>query len=215
MDRTIATQNDATTGRPPDLPGGLPFLGHVIAFRRNPVALLQQGREHFGDIFSLSVLGQRFAVLTGPSANEAFFRAPEDQLSAKEAYGFTVPMFGAGIAYDASSALMDEQLGFLFPALHEDRLRTYVQKMHREAVEFFAGWGDQGEIDLPAAMNQLIVYIASRCLLGDEIRETLTAEFAAAYHDLQAGINTVGFIWPYLPVPAHRRRDRAHQRIVV
>ena len=49
---------------------------------------MQRGRERYGEIFSFRLLGRRVAVLTGPKANEAFFRADGDVLSAKAAYRF-------------------------------------------------------------------------------------------------------------------------------
>ena len=37
---------------------------------------------------------------------------------------------------------------------------------------------------------------------------------ADLYHDLEAGLNLVGFFWPNLPLPAFRRRDRRVKRMV-
>jgi sterol 14-demethylase len=199
---------------PPSLNGGLPFLGQAWRFRRDPVGLLQQGREQFGEIFTFPLFGKRVHVLTGPEANEAFFRAPDDQLSAKEAYRFTVPVFGKGIAYDVEPQLMDEQLSFLFPALRESRLQTYAQFMAEEAEAYFHNWGEGGEVDLLKVMNELTLFVASRCLIGSEFRKHLTTEFARLYHDLEGGINFIAFMYPYLPTPAHRRRDKARVRMV-
>src|SRR4051794_40904962 len=108
----------------PELRGGLrlPWLGYSLEFARNPVALIERGRRYFGDVFAMQLAGRRVMVLTGPSANEAFFRAPDAQLSQREVYQFMVPIFGKGIAYDCEPALMDEQLGFLFPAMRDERM---------------------------------------------------------------------------------------------
>ena len=199
---------------PPELTGGLPFLGHALAFQRNPVRFLQRGRQQFGDLFSFLLAGQKVAVFTGPKANEAFFRAPDDQLSAKEAYGFTVPIFGKDIAYGTSEERMSEQLDLITPALSERRLRTYVDFVRQEVESYVARWPDEGSIDLVTLGNELTVFIASRCLIGREFRDNLSAEFAHLYHDLEAGLNLIGFFWPNLPLPAFRRRDRARQRMV-
>src|SRR5437870_10816481 len=153
-------QNGMAKHRPPPLGGGLPVLGHVLAFSRNPVQLLQQVRDRFGDIFSFSLLGRRIAVLTGPKANAAFFRAGNDVLSAKTAYQFTVPIFGKGIAYDASAERMDAQMDLLMPALNERRLRTYAGYINEEVDAYLDAWGDQGEVDLLKVMNELTVFIA-------------------------------------------------------
>ena len=68
---------------PPLLPGGVPLLGHAYEFWNRPVDLLARGQARFGDVWSLNLAGTRATVLTGQRANEAFFRAPEDVLSAR------------------------------------------------------------------------------------------------------------------------------------
>jgi sterol 14alpha-demethylase len=210
---TIATLNTLKKA-PPQLPGGLPYLGHAFEFARNPIGLLQRGRNQFGEIFSFLLAGTWVTVLTAPRANEAFFRAPDDQLSAKEAYQFTVPIFGKGIAYDTTPELMSEQLGFIFPALREERLQRYTQFMVQEAEAYFDRWGEEGQVDLLDAMNELTVFIASRCLIGHEFRANLTTEFARLYKDLEGGINLLAFFQPYLPLPSFKRRDKARVRMV-
>jgi sterol 14alpha-demethylase len=200
--------------QPPEVPGGLPFLGHALEFHRNPVRFLQRGRERFGEIFCFLLAGHRVAVLTGPRANEAFFRASSDQLSARDAYQFTVPIFGKDVAYAASEDRMAEQLDLITPALSERRLRTYVDYIREEVESYIAPWGDEGTVDLVALGNELTVFVASRCLIGREFRQNLSAEFAHLYHDLEGGLNLVGFFWPRLPLPAFKRRDRARARMV-
>jgi sterol 14-demethylase len=197
----------------PKLRGGLPFLGHAIEFHSDPTGLLRRGRDQFGDIFSFLLAGKQVAVLTGPMANEAFFHAPDNQLSAKEAYQFTVPIFGQGIAYDASPDVMSEQLGLLFPALRDQRLQTYARFMSEESESYFDNWSETGEVDLLEAMNELTVFIASRCLIGWEFRQNLSTEFAHLYKDLEGGLNLLAFFQPNLPLPSFKRRDRARVRM--
>jgi sterol 14-demethylase len=199
---------------PPFLDGGLPFLGHALEFNRNPVRFLLRGRRRLGDVFSFLLAGNRVAVLMGPRAQEAFFRAPDDHLSARDAYRFTVPIFGEDIAYDATAERMSEQLDLITPALSERRLRTYVDYINHEVEGYLALWPDEGTMDVVRLGNELTVFIASRCLVGREFRQNLFTEFAHLYHDLEAGLNLIGFFWPNLPLPAFRRRDRARARLV-
>jgi len=195
------------------MPGALPLLGHALALRRDPVGLLLDGHARFGEVFSLRLPGARATALIGPRAQAAFFGAAEDRLSAREVYRFTVPIFGRGVVYDASPEVMDEQMGLLFPALRDDRLRAYARVMQEEAEVYVAGWGDEGEVDLLAALNELTVFIASRCLVGAEFRARLSRDLAHLFHDLERGINLVAMVNPYLPLPAFRRRDRARARV--
>ena len=175
--------------------------------------MLSCGWREQGELVRFRLGPREFVLFTGPEAHDVYFSAPEDQLNAKAVYQFTVPIFGRGVAYDAAPELMDEQLGFLFPALREAAMRRFARIMFEETSQFADTLGEDGEVDLPLALNELTVKIASRCLIGEEVREQVDAGFAEAYHDLQKGINTLGFFLPRLPTPAHRSRDRARRQV--
>ncbi len=197
----------------PVLSGGWPLLGHLAEFIKDPVMLLTRAWQEQGEL-ALFRLGTRNVVLfTGPESHDFYFRSSEADLNAKAVYQFTVPIFGRGVAYDAAPEIMDEQLGFLFPALKDASMRRFSRIMFEETIAFADAMGDRGEIDLPHELNELTVKIASRCLIGQEIRDRVDTGFAEAYHELQNGINTLGFFLPHLPTPGHWRRDRARRRI--
>jgi sterol 14-demethylase len=203
----------AARARPPQLPGGLPWLGHALALRRDPVGLLRRGHARFGEVFGFRLAGRDVTAFVGPRAHAAFFGADDSQLSAREVYQFTVPVFGPGVVYDVRPEILDEQMGFLVPALRDDRMRAYARAMREEVEAYVDGWGEEGEVDLLVALNELTVFIASRCLIGEEFRRRLSKEFAHLYHDLEGGITLLAFFNPYLPLPAFRRRDRARARV--
>ena len=178
----------------PELAGRWPLIGHLREFQRDPVAMLSRGWREHGDLFRFRLGVRDFVLFTGPEAHDFYFRAPETQLNAKAVYRFTVPVFGRGVAYDTSPEIMAEQLGFLFPALREAAMRKFALIMFEEASAFADALGEEGDIDLPHAMNELTVRIASRCLIGQEVRDRVDTGFAEAYHDLQKGINTLGVL---------------------
>ncbi len=203
----------ATSMPIPRVRGGVPILGQALAFQRDPLGLfLPAWREH-GELSQFRLGGRDFVLFAGPEAHDAYFRAPDDQLSAREGYQFTVPIFGQGVGYDVAPERMAEQLSFLAPLLKGAAMQSYARLMHAEIDAYTRRWGSEGEIDLPTLTNELTVNIASRCLLGAEIRANLDTEFARLYHDLEGGINTLGFFFPRLPTPAHRRRDRARREV--
>lgn len=197
----------------PELCGGAPLIGHLRDFQRDPVAMLSRGWGQLGDLYQFKLGPRQFVLFAGPEAHDAFFSAPEEQLNAKSVYQFTVPIFGRGVAYDVAPSIMDEQLGFLYPALRDAAMQQFARIMYEEAAQFADSLGNEGVLDLPEAMNELTVNIASRSLIGQEVRDQVDAGFADAYHDLQKGINTLGFFFPRLPTPAHRSRDRARKRV--
>ncbi len=152
--------------------------------------------------------------MSGPAAQEAFCRAPDELLSQKIAYRMMTPVFGEGVVFDAPPERLNEQLRILMPALRDRNMRTYADIFTAEVDGMVAGWGGQGEIDLLDFTAELTTYTSSHCLLGSEFRRSMNEEFARVYGDLEKGVNAIAYVNPYLPLPVFRRRDRARARLL-
>ena len=63
-------------------------------------------------------------------------------------------------------------------------------------------------------MKELTLYTSSRCLVGDEFRGGMDAEFRRLYGDLEKGITPLAYLHPHLPLPSFRRRDAARRELV-
>jgi sterol 14-demethylase len=185
----------------------------MLQFGKNPFQYMMQLREKLGEIGEFRMFHQKMVLMTGPEANEAFFRAPDEQLDQSAAYKIMTPIFGKGVVFDAPQHKKDQQLKMLMPVLRDKPMRTYAQVIAGEVQEMTKDWGEAGEIDLLAFMKQLTIYTSSHCLLGHEFRYELNEEFSRIYHDLEKGINPLAFVFPYLPLPVFRRRDKARVRI--
>jgi sterol 14alpha-demethylase len=207
--------SEPTPRRPPRLGGGFPVLGHMAALGRDPVGLLSRVRTECGDVGSFRILSRRMVLLSGPAAQEAFFHAPNSVLSPKDAYQkMMTPIFGKGIIYDAPSLdIMSEHIAMTYPALTERRLRRYLELIVREVDLSLAEWEESGELDVLSFAQELMLRTAAATLMGPEIRERLSSEFAPLYHDLERGITPIVFVLPRLPIPAFRRRDAALKRL--
>ncbi len=211
---TTNTDNTASPVKePPKMPGALPLLGHMLKFGKNPFLYMVNLRESLGEIGEFRMFHQKMVLMTGPEANEAFFRAPDAQLDQSQAYKIMTPIFGKGVVFDAPPHKKDQQLKMLMPVLRDKPMRGYAQVIVQEVEQMIAGWGDTGEIDLLEFMKELTIYTSSHCLLGDEFRYELNEEFAKIYHDLEKGVNPLAFVFPYLPLPVFRRRDKARARL--
>ncbi|NNE17671.1 MAG: cytochrome P450 [Myxococcales bacterium] len=199
--------------RPPKLKGGLPLIGHTIAFVKDTIGLLQRTYDECGRVGRFKLFGKDMILFTGPEAHEALFRQPDEVLSPNAAYKMMVPVFGEGVAYGAEPARMAEQMHTLYPALRNNRMRTYTEIVARETLDVIRDWGDEGVIEASAFFGMLTNYTSSSCLLGKEFRNEMSEEFSKVYYDLERGIVAWGYIHPYLPIPAFRRRDRARARL--
>jgi sterol 14-demethylase len=152
-------------------------------------------QEH-GEVAAFRMFQQDIVLFSGPRAQEAMYRQPDDILSPNEAYKIMTPVFGKDIVYDASPERMGEQLGMLRPALQDKRMRTYGEIIAKETRQAVAEWGERGEIDL------------------NEFREQMSDEFAKVYYDLERGVTPASYIHENLPIPSMIRRNRARARLV-
>jgi sterol 14alpha-demethylase len=212
--RSTSRASQARLPTPPLVDGALPWLGHALELKKNPVELLQRGRDRHGDLFTLKLPGSpSTVVMSGPAAQHKFFRLRDEEMSMREVYRLMTPIFGKGIAYDAEPEIMKEQLAFFHEALRETRLRTYAQGFVEEAEGFFGKWGDEGEVELYETGNELTIYTSSRSLLGPSFRQHLSDEFAKLYYEMEGGLQLLAFFAPDLPIPAFRKRDRARKRL--
>ncbi len=198
---------------PPRYGGGLPLLGHIVAFARNPYRFMQRVADSKGDIARFKLFNQTVVLLTGDEASELFYRSSDEQLDQSAAYQLMTPIFGKGLVFDAPIERKNEQLRMLMPSLRMEAMRDHSHKIVREVEEAVRDWGEAGGIELVEFMKQLTINTASHCLLGREFRYELSAEFASIYSDLEAGVHPLAYHFPNLPLPAFRRRDRARARL--
>lgn len=202
-----------TLQEPPQYPGALPFLGHIREFGRNPHAFMMRLRRDFGDIVEFKLFHQKMVLLTGVAASEAFYRAPDEVLDQGPAYKIMTPIFGKGVVFDAPIDRKNQQLQMLMPALRDKPMRTYSDVIVDEVLGMVRDWGESGSFDLLEFTKELTIYTASHCLLGSEFRHELSAEFAEVYHDLEQSMKPLAYVFPNLPLPVFRRRDRARVRL--
>ncbi|MBM4200163.1 MAG: cytochrome P450, partial [Gammaproteobacteria bacterium] len=198
---------------PPRLGGALPLIGHIHQFGKNPHAFMMDLRAQLGDVAEFKMFHQDMVLLTGRDASEAFYRAPDEVLDQGPAYKIMTPIFGKGVVFDAPIPRKNQQLQMLMPALRDKPMRTYSDVIVGEVEGLLQGWGESGQTDLLEFTKELTIYTSSHCLLGSEFRHELNAEFAEIYHDLEHGIQPIAYVFPNLPLPVFRRRDKARARL--
>ncbi|MDH3993012.1 MAG: cytochrome P450, partial [Gammaproteobacteria bacterium] len=172
----------------PFLSGAMPETGHLDEFNSDPVKLMHRSYAECGEISEFDLGGLRTVLLVGPEAHEAFFRSPDEQLSAAQAYQMMVPVFGEGVQYGAPPDIERQQLKMQVQGLKHDRMVNYAGIVEQEAQDFLCDWDDSGEFDIYEAFTKLTLKTSTHCLLGADFRYQLTEEFAELYHDLEDGL---------------------------
>ncbi len=209
----VVEQNIKTTKPIPKLSGAKPETGHLDEYHQNQVEFLTRARRECGELAQYELGAQPYVLLSGPDANEAFCRAPDEQLSQAKVYRAMTPVFGKGVIFDADPEIMKQQLKIQVQALRHDNMKEYAKVIADEVADFTAKWGDKGEIDLVDAFTELTLYTSTSCLLGTDFRQSMTSEFASLYADLEHAVIAIAFIDPYLPIPEFAKRDAARIRL--
>jgi sterol 14-demethylase len=199
---------------PPAVASWIPFVGAGLSFAGGPLQFVTKMYKQYGEIFTIPMFGQRLTFLVGPEAHVPFFSKNDEELSQEDPYKFSVPIFGPGVVYDADLAHRTQQLRFIAASLSSKALASYVPLIVKEAEDYFSQWPQTGVIDIKKALSELIILTASRCLMGKEIRENLFTEVASLYQTLDEGLTPISVFFPYLPIPAHKRRDKARLDMV-
>uniref|UniRef100_A0A669QPX8 Lanosterol 14-alpha demethylase n=1 Tax=Phasianus colchicus TaxID=9054 RepID=A0A669QPX8_PHACC len=203
------------TNHPPHIPSSIPFLGHAVAFGKNPIEFLENAYDKYGPVFSFTMVGKTFTYLLGSDAAALLFNSKNEDLNAEDVYSrLTTPVFGKGVAYDVPNAVFLEQKKMLKTGLNIAQFKQHVTLIEEETKEYFKAWGERGERNLFEAFSELIILTASHCLHGKEIRSLLNEKVAQLYADLDGGFTHAAWLLPaWLPLPSFRRRDRAHREI--
>uniref|UniRef100_A0A0D9VFF7 Obtusifoliol 14-alpha demethylase n=1 Tax=Leersia perrieri TaxID=77586 RepID=A0A0D9VFF7_9ORYZ len=194
---------------PPPEAKGAPLVGVLPSvLSRGLEAVIREQHKELGSVFTLRWFGLAVTFLVGPECSDHFFHAPESEIGIDGVYDVTVPIFGKGVGYDIDLDTRNEQHRFFAKMLRPAKLRGHVPPM-----EYFGKWAESGVVDLKEEVDHLLMLIASRCLLGKEVRENMYDEVASLFHDLMGGLHLISMFFPYLPTPGHRRRDRARDRL--
>src|SRR5262245_26613959 len=197
---------------PPVLSGGLPLLGHLLELRRRPIELFWRVRRECGEIGEMNWAGNRVVLFSGEAAQEAFFRADEEQLDQAAAYPFMTPVFGRGVVFDGTPE--QRRQAMRNQSLRDKMMRTHAETIAAETRRMMAKLGDEGEIDLLDFFAELTLYTSSACLIGKEFRDELTPDYFRVFYELEKGTDAIAYVNPYLPLPVFRRRDRARKKLV-
>ena len=209
----MSTQAQAEAKAIPQASGAAAEGGHYMEFITTPLDFMKRVHEECGEVGEFDMGGLPTVLMIGPEAHEAFFRAPDDQLSASEAYQMMVPVFGEGVQYGAEPHIERQQLKIQYQGLKHDKMASYAGTVAQEVIDFTKDWGDEGEMDFYEAFTDLTLRTSTHCLLGSVFRYHLTDEFADLYRDLENGIDPSALLDPNQQKDTFKKRDQARERL--
>lgn len=195
----------------PDLsafPGdnGLPFLGHTLAFIRNPRLLAADRFRRHGAVSKVNIAGNRGVLLLGPEANEFLMMDRDKALSSRAAY----EPFLKDTFPDALGLLdFDEHAHhrrILQSAFKKDAMLDYLELLQQSTAEALAVW-TPGERFLFAPQVKLLLFNQAALLFMGESQGDEAARLIGHYTRAAAG--TVALIRLMIPGTTYWRAVRS------
>lgn len=145
---------------------GLPVVGHLLGYLRDPVALMDRQWKTYGAVSRLPVFGTDAVLLLGPDACEEAFRNKDKAFANGPAWTRLVgPFFRRGLMlidfeeHHGHRRIMQE-------AFTRDRLESYAERMGPAIERGLAAWEPRDDFRAYPALKQLTLDIAADIFMG-------------------------------------------------
>ena len=196
----------------PPGPRGLPVLGSLIGYYRDPLGFVQRVVDRHGDVALIHVAGLPFYQLSRPEDIHAVLVTKSRDFGKGALGAERRLLFGKGLATNEGDSWR-RQRRLLQPAFHRERIAAYGATMAKQAQDHVASWPEGETVDLHALTMRLALEVVSKVLFGADVGDKATdvgerLEVLMRYFASQA--NFVQRLLPRkLQTPGQRRFRRA------
>ena len=149
---------------PPGPP--LPMPVQTAIWSRQARRLLYACQDRYGDIFTLRILGETWAVLADPDAVKQVFTGDPRVFHAGEGNGQLAPLLGAYSLLVLDEGAHISQRKLLLPPFHGRRMQAYEATMTEIAGREIASWPAGEPYALRPRMQALTLEIILRTVFG-------------------------------------------------
>jgi len=200
----------------PSGPKGPPLVGHLFAFRRDPLAFLSRvARDYPGDVVRFRPGPRDVYLLKHPDLIKDVLVTHQHDFSKSRGLEWAKLFLGEGLL-TSEGEFHTRQRRLAQPAFHRQRTGGYADDMVRQAVRARERWSAGQVLDVDGEMMRLTLAVVSRALFGrdvaesaEQVREDL-ASIIALFP--RFSLPLFGLIQK-LPLPSNVRFDRAVARL--
>ncbi|MBI2388035.1 MAG: cytochrome P450 [Deltaproteobacteria bacterium] len=198
----------------PWAPGRLPLLGHVVAYTRDPLALLLQA-SRLGRLVRLDFPWMQSMMVNDPDLIEQILVTDHRSFIKDRFLQDLKRVLGDGLLTSEGDFWL-RQRRLAQPAFHKDRVAGYARTMVDCATREVSRWRDGEERDVHEDMMRVTLEIVGKTLFGAdvtdrarEVAEGLEAVMARYVDPVATGVPH----WDKLPTPLNRRFHQGVQRL--
>jgi cytochrome P450 len=206
-------------GDVPLMPGGRRVLGHALQFGRDPLALLEQAREHGDDVVRIQFGPFHVYLLNSPAAIRQALVGEAPKLGKGLSFGRAKRLIGNGLVMSEGESHR-RQRRLMQPAFHRAEIARYAGTMRDVAVPRISAWQDGGTLALDREMRSITLTVLVRTLLSSDIGNDAIDEIERLLRVLLSELvahgiaaNVPGLSW--VPTRSNRRFRAANRRLRV
>jgi cytochrome P450 len=190
-------------------------LGHVYAFRRDPLRFLTRMAREYGDVVRFSAGPQRIYLLNHPDYVRDVLVTHHGRFHKGRALQRAKRLLGEGLL-TSEGDFWRRQRRLAQPAFHRRRVNSYGHVMVEQAARAGARWHDGQTLDISGEMMRLTLAVVGKTLFDADV-ESDADEVGEALTEV---MNLFGYLMlPFsellekLPLAPRRRFMRARARL--
>ncbi|RKN38236.1 cytochrome P450 [Micromonospora endolithica] len=201
-------------GKPPIpvMPGGLPGIGHLPRFARDPLSFFTALRER-GDIVRWRLGNMDSVFVAHPDDIQSVFLNVEKTFSMDVDSGYAFTLFAGQGIINTHGEFWRRQRKMMQPGMHPRRIAGYADTMVTLTEQMLQGWRPGETRDIRVEMLALTQRIAAKTLFGADVSgdaATVGDALDVASREIGAEFRGVTmFIPPSVPTPGRRRLKAA------
>ena len=197
-------------------PRGTPLLGHLLAFRKDPLGfLVRMARDYPGEIVHFRQGPRDVFLVKHPDLVKDVLVTRQHDFSKSRALQWAKLFLGEGLL-TSEGEFHTRQRRLAQPAFHRQRIGEYGADMVRRTVEARERWTEGEVIGLDVEMMRLTLAVVSSSLFGKDV--------GASAGEIREDLATIISLFPRfslpffgliqkLPLPSNARFDRAVTRL--
>src|SRR5215213_7093813 len=196
-------------------PRGFWPVGHVVQFRRDPLALLTRVAREYGDVARFNAATQTVYLLNHPDHVRDVLVTHHARFKKGRALQRAKRLLGEGLL-TSEGDFWRRQRRLAQPAFHRQRVNAYAETMVEYAEKTSACWRDGETLDVADEMVRLTLAVVGMTLFDADV-ESDADEVGAALTEVMSlfGYLMLPFaeLLEKLPLPPRRRFERARARL--
>jgi cytochrome P450 len=150
---------------PPMAPGAKPLIGHLLQFKREPLAFFAAQANQMGQLYRIKLLHKEYIVVNHPDAIRHILVNNVKKFSRRKSYAFLQELLGDGLLTSEGEPWR-KQRRLSQPAFSKEQLHGLITQMDASIQDYLKeNWNTNSFVDLEKSMNVLTLQILTQSIL--------------------------------------------------